>query len=865
MILFGVALGAAPPDIINYQGVLRDSAGNPLDGSYVMTFVFYDDEIGGTDILRESHGIVSSPEISVDQGMFTVALGTGYIEDGNGPGLYLSMNQVFRDYTNVWMRISVEYETLSPRVPIRATPYAHNSYNAQSAQNADTVGGQAPSTFLDTTASTQTKAGNLNVDGILTAGGGRLNMDFSSTIATNGTDTSLTFDVDNNGTAEMTIGPFGTVNIPDNLRVSNGLYVSSIQNQLTLHDPEGSFEGQPGIYFTTAAGTKVFSWRGGFNYFRMTDNLLVDGYVNATQLQVGSGLLDWDSSQSRFEFNQRLAVNGPLRIGTDAGTATAYSFVGPSGSSNPDSSAMNAVNDFYVAGDLEAQTYWGDRFESSTSTFNLNGNDNRFNTAGQHRVMIDSDNSTTSNFVGWYHDGTYSTATQLARMEEDGDFRIGGTLSQNQVFDLAESFWASEPLKPGDLVAADPDHPGAVQRATGDSHQAVLGVVSSKPGVLLGSAPFDAEGLRRAWGDEIHGRFVGARDRIEAELLQEKPELVALSIGETDELRNMDHDEDGLESILLDRFFEENVVAVALAGRVPVQVDASFGSIAVGDPLAPSDLPGVARKADGQTVAVAIALEPLESGRGTVLGFVTRFETAGDALEELESRTPDPVTGVQELAGNLQVVLDQGADDEARFSIHRDGAAVGKVGDEIFRVDESGNVFARGAFRPHAMDLAEFFELSEPVEAGDVIAIDLENPGLCRLASEANDPAVVGIVSTEPGLLLGGSVQRIAAIDHELAAELELARELGDGELEEQIWNRMTTMFMENHAAIALSGTVPVKVDAGYGAIRPGDLLISSPTPGHAMRADDPAPGAVIGKALAELENGVGVIRALVD
>jgi hypothetical protein len=302
---------------------------------------------------------------------------------------------------------------------------------------------------------------------------------------------------------------------------------------------------------------------------------------------------------------------------------------------------------------------------------------------------------------------------------------------------------------------------------------------------------------------------------------------------------------------------------------VPVQVDASFGPIEVGDPLAPSDIPGVARKADGQTVAVAIALEPLPSGRGTVLGFITRFETTGLALtkleEEVDDRTPDPETGVQQLPGSLQVVLDQGADQQAQFSVHRNGASAARLGDEIFRIDESGNVFSRGAFRPHSMDLAEFFKVSEPVQAGDVIAIDLEHPGLSQLASMANDPAVVGVVSTEPGLLLGGSVQRIAAADPELAADLEQARKAGDRELEKQLWDRLTTKFMAGHAAVALSGTVPVKVDAGYGAIRPGDLLISSPTPGHAMRAVDAAPGAVIGKALAGLASGVGSIQMLID
>jgi len=65
---------------------------------------------------------------------------------------------------------------------------------------------------------------------------------------------------------------------------------------------------------------------------------------------------------------------------------------------------------------------------------------------------------------------------------------------------------------------------------------------------------------------------------------------------------------------------------------------------------------------------------------------------------------------------------------------------------------------------------------------------------------------------------------------------------------------------------IALLGKVFCKVDATYGAIEAGDLLTTSDTPGHAMKADDPlrAFGAVIGKALRSLNAGRGMIPILV-
>lgn len=65
---------------------------------------------------------------------------------------------------------------------------------------------------------------------------------------------------------------------------------------------------------------------------------------------------------------------------------------------------------------------------------------------------------------------------------------------------------------------------------------------------------------------------------------------------------------------------------------------------------------------------------------------------------------------------------------------------------------------------------------------------------------------------------------------------------------------------------IALVGRTFCKVDASYGAVSIGDLLTTSPTPGHAMKVGDPASafGAVIGKALGELGSGTGLLPILI-
>jgi hypothetical protein len=63
---------------------------------------------------------------------------------------------------------------------------------------------------------------------------------------------------------------------------------------------------------------------------------------------------------------------------------------------------------------------------------------------------------------------------------------------------------------------------------------------------------------------------------------------------------------------------------------------------------------------------------------------------------------------------------------------------------------------------------------------------------------------------------------------------------------------------------LAILGIVQVKASAENGPIRPGDLLTTSSTPGHAMKATEPKIGTVIGKALEGLDEGTGVIKMLV-
>ena len=72
---------------------------------------------------------------------------------------------------------------------------------------------------------------------------------------------------------------------------------------------------------------------------------------------------------------------------------------------------------------------------------------------------------------------------------------------------------------------------------------------------------------------------------------------------------------------------------------------------------------------------------------------------------------------------------------------------------------------------------------------------------------------------------------------------------------------------ISNTRPIALMGRVYCKVDCNYAPVEVGDLLTTSPTMGHAMKAIDStrAFGSVIGKALAAKKDGQGLIPVLIS
>jgi hypothetical protein len=169
-----------------------------------------------------------------------------------------------------------------------------------------------------------------------------------------------------------------------------------------------------------------------------------------------------------------------------------------------------------------------------------------------------------------------------------------------------------------------------------------------------------------------------------------------------------------------------------------------------------------------------------------------------------------------------------------KMRITSDGSVGIGTTDPQAKLDVNGDIVTNGDIRLTNVDCAEDFNVedAQALEPGTVMVVG--DADRLHQSKVAYDTRVAGVLS-------GAGDYRPAII---------LGRE----------------QSQNNRLPLALTGKVFCKVDAQYSPIGVGDLLTTSPTVGHAMKADDPlkAFGAVIGKALRPLAEGQGLIPILI-
>ena len=147
----------------------------------------------------------------------------------------------------------------------------------------------------------------------------------------------------------------------------------------------------------------------------------------------------------------------------------------------------------------------------------------------------------------------------------------------------------------------------------------------------------------------------------------------------------------------------------------------------------------------------------------------------------------------------------------------------------------NGDIVATGNIAAKYQDVAEWVPAEGELAPGTVVIVAPRRENVVMAAAEAYDTRVAGVVSLQPGLILG---------------------EPGASKVQ-----------------VATTGRVKVKADATGGPIAAGDLLVSSGRSGYAMKSVPMdingrkfhQPGTLIGKALEPLEGGEGEILVLLS
>ena len=337
--------------------------------------------------------------------------------------------------------------------------------------------------------------------------------------------------------------------------------------------------------------------------------------------------------------------------------------------------------------------------------------------------------------------------------------------------DLAENYYTKDrSIHPGDVVSLDPTFASGVVKSTGAYDRNAIGIVSTKPGLVL---------------DDVYDPSRGVQ-------------------------------------VLPDGYKDRIPVAVALSGRVPVNVSTENGPIKAGDFLTASSIPGVAMKATKAGRILGQALFDYNYPEiGAVMAFVNNSYSSGVNLAEVfpglveegsdgndnqfaqtvltqliaNSQMVEPVESsflsdilTDRLVAGLEVITPKLSAETATLDtikilttqltmdLGEDGSLVikGKDGETAASIDAAGNAIFKGTLT------------ADKIEAKDIVGLELSNevpsgptPGDATTTSEVEDIpapldlsdiilgkatvtldlAVIGKLEAAGGLVIGGPAE----------------------------------------------------------------------------------------------------------
>ena len=221
-----------------------------------------------------------------------------------------------------------------------------------------------------------------------------------------------------------------------------------------------------------------------------------------------------------------------------------------------------------------------------------------------------------------------------------------------------------------------------------------------------------------------------------------------------------------------------------------------------------------------------------DGGGNAISGFIPNFGTGkAGRFANFNNANGQPVVHITTTGtGSTLLVNHQGP--SGSIAVYQSASV------NVARINKAGRGFFNGGTQNSGADIAESFDVKGHIsiyEPGDILIISVDKDRAVEKSNKPYSNLVAGVYATKPGVLLTEE-----NIDADLSGQVPMG----------------------------VIGVIPTKVCLEGGSISRGDLLVTSSTPGVAMKADPDKVkvGQVLGKALETYTTGsIGKIKVLVS
>ncbi|NCT56047.1 site-specific integrase, partial [bacterium] len=290
----GSVLGTTAPNYLSYQGRLIDNNGSPITTNTNFVFKIYNSLTGGTELWNSGSCSITPDNDGIFNSTLGSSCGAAFTPD------------LFANNPNTYLQVTIGAETLTPRQPISAVPYAINSDSLDGVDSSSFMRSDLSDTFTGSFDQTATYQSNLtgnrstsllsvtqSNDPTYSMSSNLVSISQADTSSTGGAlylqnlGSGISFRVDDTATdtTPFVIDNSGNVGIGTSTPAAFLDVAGSTTGQASVRVESGTVPSSPGIGDIYSDGTDLFFYDG-------------VGWVDLTYGDGGSGAASWSNITS---------------------------------------------------------------------------------------------------------------------------------------------------------------------------------------------------------------------------------------------------------------------------------------------------------------------------------------------------------------------------------------------------------------------------------------------------------------------------------------------------------------------------------------------------------------------------------------